>query len=183
MRQTSKNEKWAIVFLGVVCVYLAWRLVASNGVRAGMPRPTFTSYASALERQRAFDFGLHQELSRSDPAPKLNLLKEIEARPLPRISRNPFEFPAPPRTKPANEAAPTPPAPPPPPPPPPLKALGYTEKKGGTREALVADEQEIYVVHEGDTFASHFRALRISSTTVEVEDVSTHQIIQLPIPQ
>jgi hypothetical protein len=79
--------------------------------------------------------------------------------------------------------APAAPAPPAPPAPPPLKAVGYTEKAGGVKEAIVSDDQEIYIVHEGESFAKRFRVLKISPAAIEVDDETTHQTIRLPIPQ
>jgi hypothetical protein len=60
--------------------------------------------------------------------------------------------------------------------------VGYTERAGGVREAIVSDDQEIYIVHEGESFAKRFRVLKISPSLVEVDDDTTHETIRLPIP-
>jgi hypothetical protein len=123
------------------------------------------------------------ELARYDPGVRLDLLKELQNRPLPRLARNPFEFevrrtaPTEPTTPAAAPAASAPPAPLP------LKAVGYTEKAGGVKEAIVSDEQEIYIVHEGESFAKRFRVVKISPAAIDVDDETTHQTIRLPIPQ
>ena len=62
--------------------------------------------------------------------------------------------------------------------------MGYMEKAGGVKEATVTDDQDnIYVVHENDVFADHFKVLKISPTVIEIEDTTTQQSIQLPVPQ
>jgi hypothetical protein len=137
----------------------------------------------ATSRSQALSDRVADELARYDPAVRLDLLKELQSRPLPKMARNPFEFGA----KPAPATEPQPaalaPAQAPPPAAPPLKAVGYTEKAAGVREAIISDDQEIYIVHEGETFAKRFRVLKISPSVVEVDDDTTHQTIRLPIPQ
>ena len=128
------------------------------------------------------------ELSRYDPILKLDLLKELEDRPLPELSRNPFEFvgltgkgpPAPGQTQ---QTTPVPAPQPPPPPPVTLKPMGYSEGAGGVKEAMVSDEDQIFVVHEGDTVGTRYKIIKITSTVITVEDATQHQTVDLPIPQ
>ena len=185
MRVRSQLEKWATGFLGVVCLLLVVNLALRNGVKAGASRAALSSrVAPAATRSQPLPDRVADELARYDPGVHLDLLKELQSRPLPKLARNPFEFEAkaaPPT--PASAAAPAAPAQPPPPAPPPLKAMGYTQKAGGVHEAIVTDDQEIYIVHEGDAFAQHFRVLKISPSAVEVDDETTHQTLRLPIPQ
>jgi hypothetical protein len=61
--------------------------------------------------------------------------------------------------------------------------MGYSENVGGQKEAYVSDEDQVYVVHEGDTVADKYKILKITATAVTVEDVATHQTAELPIPQ
>jgi len=49
-----------------------------------------------------------------------------------------------------------------------LKPLGYVEKADGRVEAIVEDDGQIYIVHEGEVFADKFRVLAISRTEVQV---------------
>jgi hypothetical protein len=126
------------------------------------------------------------ELSRYDPVLKLDLLKELEDRPLPELDRNPFEFPrAPgkgaPTQAPTQAAAPTPQ--PPPPPPVTLKPMGYSEGAGGVKEAMVSDEDQVFVVHEGDSVGTRYKIIKITPTVITVEDATLHQTVDLPIPQ
>jgi hypothetical protein len=184
MTAKSQLEKWATGLLGLVCLLLVLNLALRSGVKAGASRTTLPAgrVSLATSRPQALSDRVADELARYDPAVRLDLLKELQSRPLPKMARNPFEFEAKPApvAEPQSAAAP---AQPPQPPAPPLKAVGYTERAGGVREAIVSDDQEIYVVHEGETFAKRFRVLQISPSVVEVDDDATHQTIRLPIPQ
>jgi hypothetical protein len=113
----------------------------------------------------------------------LEALKQLDERPLPRMERNPFEYPRAAPVKPATNAG-TGAAPPPPPPPPlPFRAVGFTERADGKPQAMIKDDEGIYVVGIGETFAKHYRVLSISPRNVEVQDASSGQTAQLPIPE
>jgi hypothetical protein len=114
----------------------------------------------------------------------LEALKELDARPLPDTERNPFDFVVPPpEVTPQQLAAAQQPPPPPPPPPVPLKPMGYNEMPGGVKEAFVSLEDQVVVVHEGDVVGSKYKILKITPSVVTVEDASSHQVADLPIPQ
>lgn len=184
MRGRSQREKWAIGFLGIVCLLLVLNLVLRTGVKAGASRAIRPGRGSpAASRSPALSERVADELARYDPGVRLDLLKELQSRPLPKLARNPFEFETRPAVAQPTTPAPAASAPPAPPAPPPLKAVGYTEKAGGVKEAIVSDDQEIYIVHEGESFAKRFRVLKISPAAIEVDDETTHQTIRLPIPQ
>lgn len=186
MKLTSQAEKWVGGILGVVCVILLINLALNFGnARVGASRSATTvSPATEARRQPAARPGRGEELSHYDPMLRLALLKQLESRRLPEIARNPFEF----ETRPAAPgrgvtAATSAPLPPTAPPPPPLKAMGYAEKAGGVREAYLVYEDQIYVVHEAESFAKRFRVLKITSALAEIKDESTQQTVKLPIPQ
>jgi len=112
-----------------------------------------------------------------------DLLKEFEDRPLPELRRNPFEFMAGPAPVSPVQAAVQAAAAPQPPPPPPvtLKLMGYSEGKGGVKEAMVSDEDQVYVVHEGDSVGTRYKIIKITPTVVTVQDATLHQTIDLPV--
>jgi len=185
-------EKWGVGVLGAVSLALLVNLVLQiHRGHAGNMRPRAATPARAkatahpgskapARKQTAPD-----ELSRYDPVVKLDLLKEFEERPLPDLDRNPFEFVAAPV-----KAAPGQPAvvaqaaaPPPPAPPVNLKPMGYSEGAGGVKEAMVSDEDQIFVVHEGDSVGSRYKIIKITPSVITVEDTSAHQSVDLPIPQ
>ena len=182
MKSKSALENWASAILGVVCLVLLVSLVLRNGVKAGAAKSAVPSVHPPKAHQTPVaPSGIKDELSKYDPEVKLKLLAEIQARPLPEIDRNPFEFP--PVKVDTPQVTPGPPVPPPPPPPPalPLKLIGYTDKPGGVKEAIISEEEEVYVVHEGETFAKRFKVLKISPSVAEIFDETTHQTVQLPI--
>ena len=192
MKATGHIEKWGAGVLGAVSFALLVNLVLQiNRGRAGDTRPRATTPPRAKAttlpgpkapagKQRVSD-----ELSRYDPVVKLDLLKELEDRPLPELDRNPFEFvAAPANAAPAQTAAAAPAAAAQPPPPPPvtLKPMGYSEGKGGVKEAMVSDEDQVFVVHEGDSIGTRYKVIKITPTVITVEDATTHQTVDLPVP-
>ncbi len=183
MRMRGALEKLASGVLGMVCVLLLVNLVWYKGVRAGAPRPTLTApRATEVQKIALMPPGAKDDLSKYDSQLKLDQLKELQARPKPEIDRSPFEYPAPkpPPAAPGSEKAAGPP-PPPPPPPIPLKLIGYSEKAGGVKEAVIEDTDDIYVVHEGESFGKHYRVTKITPATVEILDETTRQTAQLPL--
>jgi len=207
MKPSGRMEKWAVGVLGAVSLLLIVKLVVQyNQVRAGAQRraavipakpvhpgsgragvgPSQVK-ASAPERAKAAvgKQKLTDELSRYNSLVKLDLLKEFDERPLPELKRNPFEFVTVPtqvsRVQTAGEA-PSPAAPPPPPPPPvTLKVMGYSEGVGGVKEAMVSDEDQVFVVHPGDSVGGRYKVMKITPTAVTVED-ATLQTVDLPVP-
>jgi len=61
-----------------------------------------------------------------------------------------------------------------------VQALGYVEKAGGEREAIVEVLGQVYLVHEGELFADKYRALRVTPTSVEVVEEPTEASAALP---
>ena len=184
MKSGSQFEKWVAGFLGVVCVALILNMVFRSGAKATGSRPPVHNVPDPPRpRVGSAPAQITDELARYDPKVRLDLLEQIQKRPLPKLSRNPFEFEAvaAPPSKPGTTALPAVPTAPPKPPPPPLKVVGVTQKGGGVNEAIVSDDQEIYIVHEGETFAKRFRVRKISPTQVEIDDDTTHDTIRLPI--
>jgi hypothetical protein len=113
----------------------------------------------------------------------LEALEELDARPLPDTERDPFEFAAQPPVTPQQLAAAAQPPAPPPPPPVLLKPMGYNEMPGGVKEAFASLEDQVLVVHEGDVVGSRYKILKITPSVVTIEDATSHQVVDLPIPQ
>jgi hypothetical protein len=190
MKVTGNIEKWGAGVLGAVSLVLLVNLVLQlnrghrGGTRPGARTPphgkasTLPGAQAAAGKQRISD-----ELSRYDPLVKLDLLKEFEDRPLPELARNPFEFvAAPAHRSPVQTAVAAPASAPPPPPPVTLKPMGYSEGKGGVKEAMVSDEDQVFVVHEGDSVGTRYKVIKITPTVITVEDATLHQTVDLPVP-
>jgi hypothetical protein len=188
MKVSGHIEKWGAGILGVVSLLLLVNLVLkySRG-RAGETRPGVRTpprvKAGPLPGAKAAagKQNVPDELSRYDPLVKLERLKELEARPVPELKRNPFEFvEAPTPVLPVQArgpatAQPSPPAVT-------LKAMGYSEGKGGVKEAMVSDEDQVFVVHEGDSVGTRYKVIKITPTVITVEDATLHQSVDLPVP-
>ena len=61
-----------------------------------------------------------------------------------------------------------------------VNTLGYVEKVGGEKEAIVEVLGQIYLVHEGELFAEKYRALRVSPTFVEIVEEPIKTAAALP---
>lgn len=192
MKLPAGADKWGIVILGGVSVFLVSRLVTQfKGTPIGN---TQVSAAAPAGRTRAKSGAprLPNDLAQYDPVVHLDTLEALDARPLPDDDRSPFEYvgevapPAPGAPKPvagAPPVAPKPPPPPPPPPPLPLKAMGYNDLPGGGKQAFVNYQDNMQVVQEGDVVGTRFKILKITPTSLTIEDETNHETHELPFPQ
>jgi hypothetical protein len=181
MKGKLNNRTVLALILAGLCVFLIVRLVL---VSIGYWGATSPGTSARADSGPAPAVSGRLDLYRYDPQVHWDTLKQINDRPLPDLKRNPFEFEPTPQEIQAKNAALHPvPAGPPPPPPIPIKALGYQQDGKGALKAYLSDDQETYVVHEGEEFGQRFKVLKITSSTVEVEDETYHQTAQLPYPQ
>jgi hypothetical protein len=51
--------------------------------------------------------------------------------------------------------------------------VGYVEKAGGEKEAIVEYRDQVFLVHEGELFAGQYRVLRLTALTVEIVEEPT----------
>jgi hypothetical protein len=49
-----------------------------------------------------------------------------------------------------------------------VRTLGYVEKAGGEKQAIVEVFGQVYLVHEGELFAGKYRALQVTSSSVQI---------------
>jgi hypothetical protein len=54
-----------------------------------------------------------------------------------------------------------------------VNTLGYVEKAGGEKEAIVEVLGRVYLVHEGELFAEKYRALQVTPSSVKIVEEST----------
>ena len=140
------------------------------------------------------------DVSRIDPALKLNLLAELQNLPLEGGERSLFEFGAPPKPKtptptvakvvpvPPPSATPGVPTTPPKPviPPIPLKFYGYVSDSrniapGAAKRAFFLDGEDIVVAGENDVIRNRFKIIRISVNSAVVEDTTNKNQQTLPL--
>ncbi len=181
MKAKGQTEKWITAGLGLIALVLVVNLIVREKPAvspAKRPASATTVGVSKVSPPAM------EELTRYDPALQLDKFKAIQERPASTMKRNPFEFVtheavlAPVKKGDAPNPVPSAPAAPPPPP---LKAVGYTQTGANSGEAFVTLQDELFVVHEGETFAKHFKVNKLTPTVVEVFDESTQQTIRLPI--
>jgi len=81
----------------------------------------------------------------------------------------------------------TPPPPPPGPPPPPpitLKFYGFASSPGQTKKVFLSSQEgDIFVAGEGEIVDRRYKVLRISPSSVEIEDVLNNNRQEIPLTQ
>ena len=192
MKDRTKAEKIGVVILAGICVFLIFRLVSEiMGFPATVAQPETKSYLpppnSAQAKSQA---GKTSSSLNWASALEMQAIEKYQPKPLPALSRDPFDFGPPPLT-PAQKArqaaaaaagsamtassgpAGTHIS---------LRAIGYSEKPGVGPEAYLTDSDDIFVVHDGDVVSKRFRILKITSMNVEVQDGASGEKSQLPIP-
>jgi hypothetical protein len=60
---------------------------------------------------------------------------------------------------------------PPPPPPIPLKFFGFANQPGEARKVFLSKGEDVFIAGEGDIVDRRYRIIRISPTSVEIQDV------------
>jgi hypothetical protein len=130
-------------------------------------------------------------LSVDNPALRMDILKRFLALQYKGVHRNIFNAAAPPPPAPPVQVKPVNVAPPAPTGPPPLtvdaKYFGYVSDSGGShRKAFfaTANNEDVFIAGEGDTLMGRFRVAKISSTSADVEEVSSgrHATLTLEEP-
>jgi hypothetical protein len=73
--------------------------------------------------------------------------------------------------------------PPPPPPPPPinLKFFGFASKAGEPKKIFLSEGEDVFIASEGEVVNRHYKVLRISPTSVEIEDVLNNNRQSIPL--
>ena len=73
--------------------------------------------------------------------------------------------------------------PPPPPPPPPinLKFFGFANKSGEPKKIFLSEGEDVFIASEGDVVNRHYKVVRISPTSVEIEDVLNNNRQSIPL--
>jgi len=128
-------------------------------------------------------------LAVDNPALRLDILKRFMEFEYNGVHRSIFSatLPPPPVPPPSKQEVI---APGPPPGPPPLtvdaKYFGYVSDFGGShRRAFfsTANNEDVIIASEGDTFLGRFRVVRLTNTTADVEEVSTGRLATLTLEE
>jgi hypothetical protein len=75
--------------------------------------------------------------------------------------------------------------PPPPPPPPPitLKFFGFANKPGEPKKIFLSQGEDVFIAAEGEIVDRHYKVVRISPMSVEIEDVLNNNRQSIPLTQ
>jgi hypothetical protein len=177
MRLGAENRKMVIAaaVMGVLALVLLVRMIVLN---TSAPAPPVARPQPATTGRPATGKGAPVTTS-LDPTLRLDLLQLSESTEYQGSGRNIFlayEPPPPPKVvgKQADPCVLLHPGCPgyvPPPPPITLKFFGFANRPGEPKKVFLADGDNIFVGKEGDIVNRHYRILKISSNSVEVEDV------------
>jgi hypothetical protein len=127
-----------------------------------------------------------------DPTLRYDWLKESEDTQYKGLGRNIFQaqvdIPKPLKTGAIDHpqiAKVIPATPPPPPPPPPieLKFFGFVSRPGEPKKILLRQGNDIFPASEGDIVDRRYKVLRISPSSVEIEDVLNNNRQEIPLTQ
>ena len=122
-----------------------------------------------------------------DPTLRYDWLKASEDTKYEGTGRNIFqaqaEIPKPDKNGTTDHAANTPPPNPGPPPPPPinLKFFGFASKPGESKKVFLSEGEDVFIAAEGEVVNRHYKVLRISPTSVEIEDVLNNNRQNIPL--
>jgi hypothetical protein len=122
-----------------------------------------------------------------DPTLRYDWLKASEETKYEGTGRNIFqaqaEIPqpvAPAQTEAERLAAQGPPQPPPPPPIN-LKFFGFASKPGESKKIFLSEGEDVFIASEGEVVNRHYKVVRISPTSVEIEDVLNNNRQSIPL--
>lgn len=196
MTSRTRLEKIGSAALSTIIVFLAFKLISEisgSPVEAARGQQAVSQPSSRLSGSAN---PLRQEINKlasADPSLEIPQLKEYQAPPIPENARDPFDYGVPPPAQISRagsggggvgavggggvggNAAPAAPQIS-------LQALGYSVRTGVGGEAYLADSDQVYVVHQGDLVSKRYKIVKITPLMVEVQDETSGQTVQLPIP-
>ena len=82
-----------------------------------------------------------------------------------------------------NEAVDQGPPQPPPPPPINLKFFGFASKAGEPKRIFLSQGEDVFIAEEGQIIDRHYKIVKISPTSVEIEDVLNNNRQSIPLTQ
>jgi hypothetical protein len=180
MTPESRKRIVLVVLLGVLCLsaiqaYRSTRPPPVAAVPANVESPAAADPAQAdgrirldlLEREESEDVGKNNLFTYGPPASALNIPETM----------SPPAFEPPPSSQPPVVSVPAIP----PPPPIALKYQGFAVLADGTLTAVVTDEGQHFNVKAGEVLMGRFRIDRITTQSVEVEDLEFNRKQTLPL--
>jgi hypothetical protein len=190
----AENRTKLFVALGlmlVAVVVLLFNLGSSSPKAATVVPPLAPLTTAAPARPAATGKNRGKKLSTAarslDPTLRYDWLKASEDTKYEGTGRNIFmtqaEIPQPIVTVKTDEEKAAENQPPPPPPPPPinLKFFGFASKPGEAKKIFLSEGEDVFIAAEGEVVNRHYKVLRISPTSVEIEDVLNNNRQSIPL--
>ena len=192
----NRNKLIAAVILGVVAILLMVRFIPTVAgsspapeVRISAPTPEPRSKPVRSTRAKAGKKrGTNPVEPSLDPLLRFDWLKASEDTKYSGSGRNIFraEIAIPkPITTHVKPVPVVPQGPPLPPPPPPinLKFFGFANKPGEPKKVFLSQGEDIFIAGEGEIVDRRYKVLRITPTSVEIEDVLNNNRQMIPLLQ
>jgi hypothetical protein len=188
----NRNKVIAAAVLGGLALVLVLRaLFSTMGPEPAAPAPAATTAATTPQAKVVARKGMSRFLPRTgaarlDPTLDLDLLKISEDTKYAGSGKNIFVAQAEPIPQPkASPVTDNKPKPPPTPPPPPilLKFYGFASRPGEPKKIFLSQGEDIFIASEGEIVNRRYKILRISASSVEIEDVVTNNRQNIPLTQ
>jgi hypothetical protein len=183
---------WLAVLGAIALVMMGYEFWPSSSTPVAATAPTTSNAAAARPNMRRTASGKLVPVvqPRLDPTLDLNLLSQSEEIKYAGNGRNIFVAGSMPIEKLKGNGTTDklaggiqPPPLPPPPPPITLKFFGFANRPGETKKVFLSQNEDVFIAAEGDIVDRRYRVLRISPTSVEVEDVLNNNRQSLPLTQ
>ena len=189
----NRNKAIAAAVLAGIAAVLVIRMFLGGAVPASAPSAAPARQAPPARGPRAARGARIAAISPLDPRLRLDLLKNAENTEYKGSGRDIFLAQAapPPIPKPivspvtAKNHAPTPPVNPGPPPPPPinLKFFGFANRPGEPTKVFLSEGDHVFVASQGQIVKGRYKIVRISPTSVDIEDVLNNNKQTIPLTQ
>ncbi|HEX4487614.1 MAG TPA: hypothetical protein VH088_15180 [Terriglobales bacterium] len=195
----NRNKLIAAVVLGVLAVIMLIRFIPTVLGSSPVPEVRATAQPPApVHRPKTVRIsklkpGQKKALPAAepslDPLLRFDWLKASEDTTYSGSGRNIFkaeiEIPKPIAQVRQKAVAVVPQGPPPPPPPPPinLKFFGFASKPGEPKKIFLSQGEDIFIAGEGEIVDRRYKVMRITPTSVEIEDVLNNNRQMIPLQQ
>lgn len=191
--ENRKEIGFLLVLALVAAIVLGRMYMGKPTVSARVPIPGVTATPAPKKpvAPRAAKKGRKLPLVTSlDPTLRFDLLKSSEDQEYKGGKRNIFqsqeeEIPKPiadARKKPEPPPVYTPP-PPPPPPPIPFKFYGFASRPGEAKRIFLSNGDDVFIGAEGEIINRRYRIVRITNSSVEIEDILNNNKQTIPLTQ
>jgi hypothetical protein len=189
----NRKEIGFLLVLALVAVIVLGRMyMGKSTVSARVPIPGVTATPAPKKpvAPRAAKKGRKLPLITSlDPTLRFDLLKSSEDQEYKGGKRNIFQpeaevipQPVAPAVKKQEPQVFTPP-PPPPPPPIPFKFYGFSSRPGEPKRIFLANGDDVFIGAEGEIINRRYRIVRITNSSVEIEDILNNNKQTIPLTQ